>query len=133
MGSHNLPKISRRRGESENFRIKAYSVKMDAVQALKSGSSPHQPYRTGGVAAAPGTHPRPPKWARCRRTPKMQHRKALSRPLPTCSAHAPGKKEKPHRQPLLEIPPYIQRFTSRPVREGLSYCILCQLCNISYT
>lgn len=39
-----MPKISRRRGESENFRINAYSVEMDAVQALKSGSSPHQPY-----------------------------------------------------------------------------------------
>lgn len=44
MGSHNSPKISRRRSESKTFRIKAYSVEMDAIQALQSDLSPHQPY-----------------------------------------------------------------------------------------
>lgn len=43
MGSHILPQIGGRRSLSENVRIKAYSVEMDAVQALNRGLSPLQP------------------------------------------------------------------------------------------
>lgn len=134
MGSHNLPKISRKRSESENFRIKAYLVETDAVRALKSDLSPHQPYqtpRTGGTKELPGHIRDLPNGTDVGgpRRFKVERPEQGRFPAVVCSAGAPGRKEKAHvggTSMSSSLQPESHKETSAG-RNLLRYCFNCAI------